>query len=90
MRTRHRLGLALAGTTLLVGGLLAANFNGGIYTSTGSGATVNGNVYSSKDDVYLNGGPQNQSGQGLPDGRDHFQVTSPSGAQLLSSDAIAC
>jgi hypothetical protein len=30
---------------------------GAIYTTKGDGSLVNGNVYDSKGDVYLNGGP---------------------------------
>ena len=35
--------------------------------------------------VYINGGPQNEDTQGLPDGTYYFQVTNPSGAVLLST-----
>ena len=60
----------------------------GIYTTTGTGTTVNGNVYPAKSDVYLSGGPQNCVGNGLPDGTYYFQVTDPSASVLLSSDAL--
>jgi hypothetical protein len=66
------------------------NFFGAIFTSKGDGTTVNQNVYDSKGDVYLNGGPQNTSSQGLPDGTYYFQVTDPGGAVLLSSDNAMC
>ena len=68
----------------------AAGFNGAIYTTTFDGQTVNGNTYPSKDAVYLSGGPQNPNASGLPDGTYYFQVTDPSGANLLSSDAAEC
>src|SRR5262245_57768153 len=45
-----------------------ASFFGAIYTSLGDGTTVNQNLYAQKSDVYLNGGPQNENSQGLPDG----------------------
>ena len=66
-----------------------AAVSGAIWTSLGDGTAVNANIYDAKEDVYLNGGPQNcgQSG-GLPDGNYYFQVTDPSGAILLSSDAL--
>jgi hypothetical protein len=65
-------------------------FTGAIWTSLADGATVNANVYQHKNDVFLNGGPQNcGTGNGLPDGDYYFQVTDPSGATLLSSDAIS-
>lgn len=71
-------------------GSSAASFNGAIWTSLADGTTVNANIYDSKSDVYLNGGPQNcGQGQGLPDGDYYFQVTDPSGATLLSQDSIS-
>jgi len=68
----------------------AAGFQGSIYTTTFDGSAVNENIYSSKDAVYLSGGPQNASANGLPDGTYYFQVTDPSGATLLSTDAAVC
>ena len=66
------------------------SFTGAIWTSLADGTTVNSNVYQHKNDVFLNGGPQNcGNGNGLPDGDYYFQVTDPSGATLLSSDAIS-
>jgi hypothetical protein len=69
---------------------LAAGFNGSIYTTTFEGQSVNENTYSSKDAVYLSGGPQNANANGLPDGTYYFQVTDPSGATLLSTDLAEC
>lgn len=82
-RTRSfRLGMeALEDRTVPAGGL-----NGAIYTSLIDGGTVNHNIYDSKEAVYLNGGPQNLNGPGLPDGVYVFQVTNPSGSTLLSDD----
>ena len=83
------LGLASTALFLPSGKAVAASFNGAIWTSLSNGATVNANQYALKTDVYLNGGPQNcGNGNGLPDGLYYFQVTDPSGATLLSSDAI--
>jgi alkylated DNA nucleotide flippase Atl1 len=67
-----------------------AAIDGAIFTTTANGTTVNGNIYALKSDVYLNGGPQNQNSNGLPDGEYYFQVTDPSGAVLLSTDPIGC
>jgi hypothetical protein len=64
---------------------------GAIYTTKGDGSLVNGNVYDSKEEVYLNGGPPPNapcSAAGLPDGDYYFQVTDPSGTVLLSNDPI--
>jgi hypothetical protein len=69
---------------------LAAGFNGAIYTTTFDGQAVNENHYSNKNAVYLNGGPQNQNANGLPDGTYYFQVTDPSGGTLLSTDLAVC
>jgi hypothetical protein len=68
---------------------VSAAFSGAIYTSNGDGTTVNQNIYQAKSDVYLNGGPQNQSAAGLPNGTYYFQVTTPSGV-LLSTDPARC
>jgi len=68
----------------------AAGFNGAIYTTIFDGQSVNENTYSSKDAVYLSGGPQNTNANGLPDGTYYFQVTDPSGATLLSTDSAVC
>ena len=77
---------------LLISALPAfAQVNGSIFTTTSTGATVNGNLYNTKNSVYLGGGPQNTKDPGLqPDGTYYFQVTDPSGAVLLSADDISC
>lgn len=83
-----RLGLGL--TFLLTLPAIAA-ISGSVQTTFANGTTVNGNLYPSKADVYLTGGPQNMNSSGLsPDGIYYFEVTSPSGAVLLSSDSIYC
>ena len=69
---------------------LAAGFNGSIYTTGFDGRSVNENIYTSRDAVYLSGGPQNANANGLPDGTYYFQVTDPSGANLLSTDPAVC
>jgi hypothetical protein len=74
---------------LRVSNITEAAFSGAIYTSTGDGSTVNLNLYPSKDDVFLNGGPQNANSNGLPDGTYYFQVTTPNGT-LLSTDNAVC
>ncbi len=67
----------------------AAGFQGKIFTTTFDGQTVPQNRYSSKDAVYLSGGPQNQN-HALPDGSYYFQVTGPGGNDLLSTDPAVC
>src|SRR5439155_178972 len=59
-----------------------ANIDGAIFTTTADGTTVNGNIYASKADVYLGGGPQNQNSNGLTNGNYYFKVTSPNAAYV--------
>lgn len=68
----------------------AAGLSGKIYTTTFDGQFVPQNRYSSKDAVYLNGGPVHEGAAGLPDGTYYFQVTGPSGNDLLSTDPAVC
>src|SRR5262249_41597442 len=73
--------------------VMAQRLTGTIFTTDRDGNLVNGNIYESKCDVYLNGGPPPNascSSAGLPDGDYFFQVTDPSGSALLSQDAITC
>jgi hypothetical protein len=91
----RNLTLIAASVVVLAGAIwwgrpISAAFNGAIYTSTFDGQIVNQNLYPSKDAVYLNGGPQNLNGKGLPNGEYYFQVTTPSGAKLLSTDNLVC
>ena len=57
---------------------------GTIYTTDVACAGVDINIYTSKDDVYLNGGPQG-GGSGLPDGSYYVKVTEPNGTLLGTS-----
>ena len=68
----------------------ANGFSGKIFTSLFDGTFVHANRYSSKDAVYLNGGPVHEGATGLPDGSYYFQVTGPSGNDLLSTDLAEC
>jgi hypothetical protein len=73
--------------------LLASAPNGAIFTTLPDGSRVNYNIYASKPDVYLDGGPGDQApitAAGLPDGRYVFQVTDPPGKVLLSVDPAKC
>jgi len=64
----------------------ALAINGAVFTSNFDGTGIDLNIYDSKGDVYLTGGPC-QGGSHLEDGTYYYQVTSPNGV-LLSSDAI--
>jgi hypothetical protein len=83
----------LAFAALAVVEVGAHQSSGAIFTTLPDGSAVNFNIYDSKYDVYLDGGPgQNapQHAAGLDDGVYVFQVTDPSGKVLLSSDFAAC
>src|SRR3954453_2422680 len=67
-----------------------AQVSGSIQTTLPTGATLQGNIYPSKTQVFFTAGPQNQKASGLPDGLYYFQVTDPSGSTLLSNDPAAC
>lgn len=95
--------LAAAGTCLLaatIPGLTTAAadppepaLSGAIFTTDSSGEPVNLNIYDTKKDVYLNGGPginAPDDAAGLPAGTYSFQVTDPSGKTRLSTDPVAC
>ena len=93
MRLTNRFFHLVALALLLVGATTAeAGSSGAIFTTNYNGTFVNGNVYDFKEDVYLNGGPQANkpcTKPGLPDGLYVFQVTDPSGKELLSMDLEA-
>lgn len=58
---------------------------GSIFTTNVSCTGVNINIFSSKDAVYLDGGPQNEHAAGLTDGVYYVQVTEPNGTVLGTS-----
>ncbi len=67
--------------------------SGAIFTTLPDGSAVNYNIYASKLDVYLDGGPGQRApigAAGLDEGDYVFQVTDPSGKVLLSTDAARC
>jgi len=79
---------------MVIVGTAAPPLPGAIFTTTEDGSVVNENVhYQSKKDVYLDGGPgpnAPSTAAGLPEGDYYFQVTDPSGKDLLSTDHISC
>ena len=66
----------------------AAGLSGKIFTTTADGEIEN--HFSIKHAVYLSGGPVHEGAAGLPDGTYYFQVTGPSGHDLLSTDPAVC
>jgi hypothetical protein len=90
--------LAMVTTVFLASNAVVADtesspVTGAIFTTLEDGTRVNANIYESKLDVYLDGGPgpnAPQEAAGLPDGNYYFQVTDPSGKKLLSEDPVRC
>src|SRR6266513_3566284 len=56
---------------------------GAIFTTDSTCTEVNVNIFDSKSDVYLDGGPAHPGAAGLPDGSYCVQVTDPSGQTVL-------
>lgn len=99
MRIRSSLLLIVAGVFALATAVFStavmaaqsAQVYGAIFTTDMNSNFVNGNIYDSADDVYLNGGPRPNApctAAGLPNGDYYFQVTDPSGKVLLSYDFV--
>jgi hypothetical protein len=88
-----RLFWPLASTCLLVGMVLATAspafadppLPGAVFTTDINCNGVDLNIYGSKQDVYLNGGPAHPGAASLPDGSYYVQVTDPSGHTLLGT-----
>ncbi len=59
--------------------------SGAISVTMASCGKVNGNIYISKDDVYVKPTTAVGGGSGLPNGSYYVQVTDPSGATVLST-----
>ncbi len=64
---------------------MSAPVSGAIFTTNSTCTGVNLNIYASKDDVYLDGGPAHPGAAGLPDGSYYVQVTEPGGTVLGKS-----
>jgi hypothetical protein len=56
---------------------------GAIFTTDSTCTGVDLNIYDSKGDVYIDGGPAHPGAAGLPDGSYCVQVTDPSGQTVL-------
>ncbi len=79
-------GVAMALVMVLSLGTVALASNpGAVWTTDAAGNPVNQNIFQLKTDVYLNGGPHSEGGDGLPDGDYYVKVTSPSGQILGTS-----
>jgi hypothetical protein len=83
--------LAAVATALAWATVAGAAPSGAIFTTDANSSFVNGNVYEQRGEVYLNGGPRANApctAAGLPDGDYYFQVTDPSGQEVLSTDDV--
>ena len=63
----------------------AAPMSGAIFTTESACTGTNINIFASKGDVYLDGGPAHTGAAGLPDGNYYVQVTEPNGTLLGST-----
>jgi hypothetical protein len=83
--------LVIVTAVIALAGEPAQALSGAIFTTDRNGHRVNQNIYRDKCDVYLDGGPgpgAPPSSAALPEGWYYFQVTDPSGKELLSTDGI--
>jgi hypothetical protein len=62
-----------------------APLSGAIFTTDVGCDGTNINIFSSKDAVYLDGGPAHPGAAGLPDGEYYVQVTEPNGVVVLGT-----
>ena len=62
-----------------------APVTGAIFTTSASCDGTNLNIFTSKTDVYVDGGPAHEGAAGLPDGFYYIQVTEPGGTLLGTS-----
>jgi hypothetical protein len=64
---------------------IQAPFTGAIFTTDVTCSGVNLNIFGSKEDVYLDGGPVSPHASGFPDGSYYVKVTEPDGTLLGTS-----
>ena len=73
------------GLFLAPNALHAAPVSGAIFSTNSDCTGVDLNIYGSKDDVYIDGGPAHPGAAGLPDGNYCVKVTQPDGVVLGTS-----
>ncbi|HWO41607.1 MAG TPA: hypothetical protein VNO43_07390 [Candidatus Eisenbacteria bacterium] len=85
--------LLYAGVFVLIhfgAGNASAQVTGALFTTDSECAGVDLNIYSSKDAVYIDGGPTRKgAATGLPDGSYYVRVTTPDGKTVLGQTATA-
>jgi hypothetical protein len=67
----------------------ALQVSGAIFTTNNTCVATNENLFPSKDDVFLDGGPRKTGSAGLPPGDYFVKVTDPSGVDLLGQTPTA-
>ena len=77
--------VALIVITTTAAFVASAPLPGAIFTTDVGCTGVDLNIYTSKDAVYVDGGPAHPGAAGLPDGSYYAQVTSPDGNLLGTS-----
>jgi len=80
--------LVIGSVFAVTGAIAATPVSGAIFTTDSTCSGVDLNIYGSKADVYLDGGPSHPGAAGLPDGEYYVQVTEPDGT-LLGTSGIA-
>src|SRR6185503_14894691 len=89
MKSRNASRILLTFVMALAIAVPTFGITGSIFTTDSTCSGVNINIFDSKDDVYLNGGPNSPSAPGLPDGDYYARVTDPSGAIVLGKTLTA-
>lgn len=77
--------IIVAVSVLTTTSYMAAPVTGAIFTTSSSCDGTNINIFTSKSDVYVDGGPAHEGAAGLPDGFYYIQVTEPGGTLLGTS-----
>ena len=72
-------------SAIVTSAALMAQLSGAIFTTDVNCNGTDLNIYATKADVYLDGGPGHQGAAGLPEGEYYVQVTEPNGTLLGTS-----
>jgi hypothetical protein len=72
-------------SAIVTSAALMAQLSGAIFTTDVNCNGTDLNIYATKADVYLDGGPAHQGAAGLPEGEYYVQVTEPNGTLLGTS-----
>src|SRR5215213_6685541 len=90
-RKRNKLRFVFISSSMLLAAVivtsvaLMAGLSGAIFTTDAACNGTDLNIYASKSDVYIDGGPAHTGAAGLPPGNYFVQVTEPNGTVLGTS-----